>query len=314
MRATINSIRHGFTFIELAVVGAVAAVIAALLLPAVGATREAARRSQCQDNLHNIAIAMHNYESVYKVFPPGWIHAAANRSNYGWGMSILPFIEQKPLYDSLSFDGGMAQALLKEETAMVMETVISTYRCPSDVGPKLNTQHVPTDKKDKPHKVATSNYLGINGSKEWTWGLGAQPPRKKGGQLRGFFGENSNTRFRDILDGMSNTVMAGERAWQIDSRDKEAPICGAGIAYGVGGDGKTNQEEFHLATSRHGINARGEDEKEGLHCRVGISSAHPGGAQVGIGDARVSFFSEEMDQEMIDHLFDKDDGNPVQVP
>ena len=122
-----SPLRRGFTLIELLVVIAIIAVLIALLLPAVQQARESARRSQCKNNLRQMALAMHNYHDAHKLFPPGMIGSnvtamsdtnatyptytvtnAAKRigTGWGWGTFILPYMDQAPLYSKLNPGGG----------------------------------------------------------------------------------------------------------------------------------------------------------------------------------------------------------------
>ena len=131
-----RTLRRGFTLIELLVVIAIIAILVALLLPAVQAVREAARRSQCQDNEHNIVIGLHNYEGTHKRFPfatvCGWNAVAPNgnpNTRQDWFHMLLPFVEQKPLYDAWTprilnneFPGGWP----------LSDTPIGLFMCPSD--------------------------------------------------------------------------------------------------------------------------------------------------------------------------------------
>lgn len=141
--------RKAFTLIELLVVIAVIAVLIALLLPAVQQAREAARRSQCKNNIKQIALALHNYHDTYTVFPYGsnytWGWTSNRRScNFGWRVAVLPFLDQAPLYqvmssntqcvpgDQWSYSSVFTTASLPEH-----RTILPVYRCPSDVGDSI---------------------------------------------------------------------------------------------------------------------------------------------------------------------------------
>ena len=184
--------RRGMMLLDSLFGGAVVLILVALLLPAVQQAREAARKSQCQDHLHNVSIALLDYEVVYLTYPPGWVNQEENRSNFGWGRAILPFIEQKPIYDQLRFDrntnartsDSLAVALADDHRHELMRTPIDFFRCPSDPTAAINNGHVPIDIKDRPRPVATDNYVGSNGNGDWS----------RGRQLRGIFGMNSSTR------------------------------------------------------------------------------------------------------------------------
>jgi type II secretory pathway pseudopilin PulG len=287
--------------LEMPVAMAVIAILVALLLPAVQQVREAARKSQCQDHLHNLAIAMHNYENTYRTFPPGWVHQIENRSNYGWGTSILPFVEQKPLYDRIEMGKpGLAAALADEQKAQVLQTAVELYRCPSDAGLPTNNEKPVLDLDDQKFSLTTSNYAGVNGGGEWT----------RGKELRGIFGENSKVLIREITDGTSNTILVGERAWFAAG---QRATCGAAVVFGVSGDGEAVSEGWTLLNGLHGVNSQAVVDGQAA-CADSLSSAHAGGAQATLGDAKVSFISQLIDQQTLENLMDKADGNPVRFP
>lgn len=142
--------RRGFTLIELLVVIAIIAILIALLLPAVQQAREAARRSQCRNNLKQIGLALHNYHDNYNAFPPGALamnvttgvayklgDAEPSRSNvgggWGWSTFILPFIDQAPLYSSLNPNGNNFPL---NPTALT-RTILPVYICPSEASPNI---------------------------------------------------------------------------------------------------------------------------------------------------------------------------------
>lgn len=293
--------RRGFTAAELPVVLFITGMLFALLMPAVQQAREAARRAQCQDHLHNLAIALHNYQNVYKVFPPGWVHQAPQRSNYGWGVSLLPFVEQEPLYHNLDMGNpSLAEALADPARERLHQTLLPLYRCPSDVGPPLNAERKLHDLHDQPRTVATANYVASNGGGDWT----------RGKQLRGCFGENSATKLREITDGTSNTLFGGERSWRVGQR-----TCGAALYLGVHGDGQTVREDDVLAIGLYPLNAKELiPDGDRPQCASGLASLHPGGVHVGMMDAKVRFLADEMDPALLQKLMDKADGNPVRLP
>ncbi|MEZ6055819.1 MAG: DUF1559 domain-containing protein [Planctomycetaceae bacterium] len=309
----IKSRKRGFTAIELMVVVAIIGVLVALMVPAVGGVRESARRSQCQDNLHNVIIALHNYEGAHKGLPPGFIHQVPNHSNYGWQAMFLPYVEQKPLYDLIRpGNPGLADALTNAKKAKALQSKVEFLVCPSEKGAATNSHFVAFDSDDEPHELALSSYVGNNGSdlipREWSTKdhrLHVRPPK-------GIFGPNVSTRFGSITDGTSNTIGVGERTWTLKN-GKDVNKCGAAIYAGVIGDGKVINQRAILGSSAFGVNSVKGDEKT-VHCESGISSAHPGGAQVGVLDGKVSFLSEEINQELLDNLFVKDDGNAAYLP
>ena len=131
---------RGFTLIELLVVIAIIAVLIALLLPAVQQAREAARRTQCRNNLHQLGLAMHNYHDTHGCLPPlnvgrhqdtGGCHQNRPPST-GWGVLILPFLDETALYNAVN----MEQAVYLDVNTTVSQSVLSQYNCPSEVRPR----------------------------------------------------------------------------------------------------------------------------------------------------------------------------------
>lgn len=301
MRPRTRRRQRGFTAAELPVVLFLSGMFIALLLPAVQQAREAARRSQCQNNLHHLAIALHNYHDAYKVFPPGWVHQAPQRSNYGWATSLLPFVEQLPLYNELNMGRPpLAEALADPQRERLHQTLIANYRCPSDVGPPLNSHRKLHDRNDEPRTVALANYVAINGGGDWT----------RGQELRGCFGENSATRVREITDGMVNTLSCGERSWRVGPR-----ACAAAVYLGVHGDGKLVREDDALAIGLYPLNAQeAVPDGDRPQCATGLASLHPGGVQVSFVDGAVRFLADDIDHDLLQHLMDKADDHPIRLP
>jgi prepilin-type N-terminal cleavage/methylation domain-containing protein/prepilin-type processing-associated H-X9-DG protein len=199
----------GFTLIELLVVISIIAVLIALLLPAVQAAREAARRSQCLNNLKQIGLALHNYHDSVGVFPPGYISAQSPGSNpiidgndtgpgWAWGSMILPQLEQDSLFHAINFS--LSVTPKANETGSL--TRIGVYLCPSDGTPNSVPVRDSTN-QNTVDTVSTGNYVGVFGIGE----IGAAP-----GGGRGLFYRNSRTAVRDVLDGTSQTFAIGERS------------------------------------------------------------------------------------------------------
>jgi prepilin-type N-terminal cleavage/methylation domain-containing protein len=205
--------KKGFTLIELLVVIAIIAILIALLLPAVQQAREAARRSQCKNNLKQIGLALMNYHDVARTLPPGVVHTAANnQNNFGWTTMILPYFDQGPLFKKLNSKldingGGAPLGATGNINAALNDTILTAARCPSDVG---------DDQMDDATLglLGTTNYVGnfgvglpvVTGTGS-TGNLGIMHPRF----LQGILGTNSKVRIRDCKDGMSNVILAAER-------------------------------------------------------------------------------------------------------
>jgi type II secretory pathway pseudopilin PulG len=279
----------------LLVVIAIIGVLVALLLPAVQAAREAARRMQCGNNLKQIALASHNYHDTYHTFPPAFLHKEpVNPANgrgpnntpfWGWGSFLLPFIEQQPLHEQLNV--GTTHLLVAVNTPILlnmMQKPIPSFRCPSDVGPPLH--NAGTHRLDG-QNTAVSNYVGNNGSRYYR--------QRSQGINVGVFVENWSTSFRDILDGTSNTAFFGERRWFMIDIDGNRRLPRAANIFGV---------------RRHNANASGANGAIGSgrvkinynwrhngRSRTGFSSLHPGGAQFALCDASVRFIPETIEND-----------------
>ncbi|MFG0263496.1 MAG: DUF1559 domain-containing protein [Novipirellula sp. JB048] len=197
---------HAFTLVELLVVIAIIGVLVGLLLPAVQAAREAARRMQCQNNMKQLGLALHNHESTYQMFPAGVIHKVWDQQptwtggHWGWGVfaNLLPFIEQTAIHGDLNLDmpllGAPPEFPINDEHVHLVDKMIPTYLCPSDLGTILDPRYRPL------------NYVACLGS-------GLAGPGTTAGSDRdadGVFYVNSDTRLRDIIDGLSNTLAMSE--------------------------------------------------------------------------------------------------------
>lgn len=194
--------RHhrAFTLVELLVVIAIIGLLVALLLPAVQAAREAARRMQCQNNLKQIVLALHNYESAHQVFP-----TATGSSSYSPQARLLPFMEQTNLHGLIDFSqpllaGPVFAARLNPQLQRAAETKVSIFLCPSDGG----LADFPTTMSNgQPARWAANNYMMSIGSATGTNYDDRYP-------TDGLVWENSTCRFADLSDGTSNTVAFSE--------------------------------------------------------------------------------------------------------
>jgi prepilin-type N-terminal cleavage/methylation domain-containing protein len=331
--------RRGFTLIELLVVIAIIAILVALLLPAVQQVREAARKSQCQDHLHNLVIAIHNYESSYKTIPPG--HGMSLRNtiidncpegqcgNWAWGASILPQIEQKPLFDQIAMTTlPLPASLAIPANLQAMQRGIDVFRCPSDTGPEINEdQKIGADGNycgdtrctTGGVAIATSNYVGcthhnILERELWNGALGRAVPTSINSQRRG---TARPLAISDFIDGVSNTLFLGERAWEIRGVRLQAAVI-FGINGDTGNPPSGNNDEgiiYVLGAGMWGINGTCVD------CGRGFSSQHAGGAQFALGDGKVTFISENIDlnpdvavNSVFERLIHRFDGQAVKVP
>ncbi len=210
---------------------------------------------------------------------------------------ILPFIEQGPMYDLLKPGDNLLPELVTgttNKTRAEMQKTVAVFRCPTDIGEIRNsvTYRQVKDDGDVNRGLAMSNYVGVNGS---------NVPRQRDGDPNdaalpgnnGMFQYNASIRFAEVTDGLSNTLMLGERAFEIQLGDGTIVQSGASVIYGARGVSGT--ENDGVATplgggSRH-INCPEGDN----HCRRTFSSLHQGGSQFVMGDGAVVFLSENID-------------------
>jgi len=315
-KTSVSRRARGFTLIELLVVIAIIAILIALLLPAVQQAREAARRTQCKNNLKQMGLAMHNYHDVYNTFPPGCISmpfqntATTELSCWSWGAFLLPYIEQNALYSGL----GVGNATLAQNAATAnglrfLQTPLSGFRCPSDTGPALNNFNeamadTPGDAQVATYArlitsngtdriaIATSNYVMVSCSS-----VSTTPPfvAANFGPATGVGFNCSRVNFRDITDGTSNTLLVGERAFRTGSLN-----VGAGNALGFSPVAGPNSA-LRPATAVLGIPYSGINQSAlgRQHQSRGFSSPHVGGAQFTLCDGSVRFISENIDYNQI---------------
>lgn len=224
-----NHSRRAFTLIELLVVIAIISILFGLLFPAVQQIREAARRTACKNNLKQLALALHNYESAFKVFPPGYSYISgtdyaaetgypvaggyedANHLGLAWGAYILPQIEATNLHRQIDFSLPGFDVV----NLTARETQIPTFLCPTDSWSENN--FVIRDESVSPvEKYAAASYCAnwgpasgvveTPGDSSDDWNLDATPDDSEGPFYR-----NSETRFATVTDGTSHTIALGER-------------------------------------------------------------------------------------------------------
>jgi len=194
------------------------AVLAALLIPAIQQSREAARKSQCTNNLKQIGLALMNYCNVHQTFPPGVVVSqvpqATGGNHLGWFYQTLPFWDSVPLYKW--FDSELdITATGPRSNSELTGIILTSMRCPSDAGPDQDPHGSFGDR----FKMGTANYVG-------NFGVGYPSLKMHPEDCQGVMGPNSRIRIRDIKDGMANTILAAER--------RNPKRCGMFVAENLG--------------------------------------------------------------------------------
>lgn len=351
-----NSIRRrGFTLVELLVVIAIIGILVGLLLPAVQQVREAARRASCANNIRQLALAVHNFESSHERFPPGFYNARASgsyvgyveqfitqpfgsypnaKSNfYGWGFLILPYLEQKPLYDEFNridaIGGGSSTLpyrltawsprMLGQDARSLVQHALPIFICTSDSDDR-DQNPVYTCFADATSTAGKSNYVGCVGTD-------CPTSRRRGVSVNGsddpaadwgVFGKNSDTTFGVIVDGSSNTIMLGERT---SLAELPPPGGTASQARGAIWIGAAHVKNSHLGPANFpnrwsnlgqasvDFNFQVNGPARG---RSIASSEHAGGAMVANCDGSAHFLSENLGNTTLQNMASMRDGFLVQ--
>ncbi len=302
--------RNAFTLVELLVVIAIIGILVGLLLPAVQAAREAARRMQCANNIRQMGIALHNYESVYRVFPHGGAGAVSlvnptirARWRLSWGAAILPFAEQTTLFAKID----QRHPFVHPDNQEAGGTLVPIYLCPS--APQVELRRPNGDALTSPAIYARSDYAGNYGER----GLRCYPSTNcqnnygsanTGGRGTLLIGNDPEVAIRDITDGTSNTFLIGEAPEGLHSIwvghknvfDQSAPVS-AKIAAG-----SSWQSCLPPFKSRRGD-----------FCDFGqeFHSYHTGGANFLMADSSCHFMNTEADVRMLAALLSRAGGEVV---
>jgi len=304
-----------FTLVELLVVIAIIGVLVALLLPAIQAAREAARRAQCANNLKQIGIAFQNHHAAQGKFAPGWTEDSRpstpeRRPNLAWGFHILPYVEQQPLYDQFdqlkSATSGTAGGAI--ENIDLIGTDLTIYRCPSDA-PEQPYGEFAAYGEFNPAipRFAISNYVGsasICVPCHFGWFVpGQTDPTGCPFGLTGVLYRNSEVGTDDVTDGTSNTFLVGERRFKSSTNgpywaglpgpSSNKTACWAGLL-------TAHLRELHEPNAPM-INGHW----------AGFNSAHPAGVQVVMCDGSVQFVKDSIEIFPLGSLIQVADGNVI---
>jgi prepilin-type processing-associated H-X9-DG protein/prepilin-type N-terminal cleavage/methylation domain-containing protein len=275
--------RIAFTLIELLVVIAIIGILVSLLLPAVQKVREAANRSKCFNHLKQIGLGLHNYHDTHQSFPPGYqatmpYEDGANDTAPGWGWAafLLPYIEQNNVYQSIN----LTLPVEHPSNAAAIQPMIKLYLCPSDILPEAAFP-VPDGFGDTAAVAAPTSYAAcVGGDESDTTGPGGL----------GVFYRNSRTRFADITDGSSETILIGERAWananSIWAGAISGGVCKRGQYNPCPGSGASWYPAATLVLAHSHFNNTTTDADGGID---DFSSRHQGGSNFAFADGSVHF-------------------------
>jgi len=330
--------RHrGFTLVELLVVIAIIGVLVALLLPAVQAARESARRASCTNNIKQVLIGLHNYHDTHQRFTPGgiaygWcknpmIGGAPSVHNVNGLLLLLPFVEQMPLHSKYNMKasaanisvgndgccgptamvGTLAGDAVASGNAAVVSQRVKIFNCPSDAGdPWLAAGNYYGISTNPAYKGAKTNY-DFSAGNDYTcdsWN------RAVTSNTRRMFGENSNSRIADVTDGTSNCAAIVESTFNVYN--------GRCSAWGYRGWVMTGND---IGSTRGVNNWTYTGATPPIIPKIGRlgswgspGSLHPGGCMIGIADGAVRFISENADLVTRERIAKMADGEPVDLP
>jgi hypothetical protein len=281
--------------VELLVVIAIIGILIALLLPAIQAARESARKSSCRNNLHQVAVALHNYESSFRKLPPGYKYLKGDQGNalgYSWGVLVLPFMENKNLHDQFDFK----KPIYDPVNRVARETHIDSLLCPTDdISPTGFVQMGDDERYAMACYVANFGLPDLDEDQEQAFGP-IDDPQWPDNRPWGPFYRNSTTKLKDITDGTAKTLMLGER--------QNGPFRTAGshdvhIEYETTWAGAVRDIDDHTDDHGHMVlfqvghtpNHADSDDRD-------VSASHSGEALFALCDGSVRSISEDIDEKV----------------
>ncbi|GIW90458.1 MAG: prepilin-type N-terminal cleavage/methylation domain-containing protein [Pirellulaceae bacterium] len=337
--------RRAFTLVELLVVIAIIGILVSLLLPAVQAAREAARRMQCQNNLKQLGLAFHNFHDSYKYFPHGgrgwWFHVnyhegrtpyVNERQTVGWGYQILPFLEQQAVFDGAGAADNYQRSIVAISTA-VPAFYCPTRRNPRPLPPVRDWYRIWTDQNGQEQWVGTratyghgqTDYAAAQGRDLNSRGncTGSRGVVVRMGAIRGVNANNpvsdpshrigNLVTFADIIDGTANTFILGEKRLRRDRVGNYQSDDNEGYTSGWDHD-VIRQACWQWAPSPDCVGGAGNLDPRGVPCGFGRSrfgSSHPQGFNVVMADGSVRFLTYTLDLEMFRRMGNRSDMQPL---
>jgi len=332
--------RVGFTLVELLVVIAIIAMLVTLLLPAVQAAREAARRTQCINNLKQLSLGMHNYASANTAFPSLSTRTERFAEGYSYWVDLLPFIERQNFHDQLDLEAHpwLAHATSRGNKQAINGRLFPEFVCPSSSHPELGNveRHSPGNARDGDAHSTRPQYIALSGGV--TDEASAPVPRFEdpdntrccdccgGNASNGVFSPRGilapakrRSKIGSVTDGLSKTILFGEASTSYDNFEgDQLQVYGrTGITMGSDSVGReSGTRYFHATTVRYAINTSSR-ELPGIAPNWGsnlpLASEHPGGVNVTTGDGAVMFLTDDTDMVVLKRLATKDDGQVASI-
>jgi len=287
---------HGFTLVELLVVIAIIGVLVALLLPAIQAAREAARRAQCANHLKQIGLAIQNYHSARNKFPPASLRDSSksimNDPRISYLGHLLPYMEQQPLYDLIDWNSGWEANI----HTPIRQAFIEGFLCPSKDSPETDYFYVNGAWRNGPGE-APSHYGGVMGAKGLIPGRREQYPvdMTHGGHggfaTNGIILRDGGISAKHVTDGLSNTFVVGEIAWDIG--EFEAWL--GGLSPGLLNAMTSKNVAYPLNSYRFDRSLNFRDIND-----TSFGSQHAGGgAHFAFGDGSVTYISDDIELDIL---------------
>ncbi len=294
-----RSSRSAFTLVELLVVIAIIGILVGLLLPAVQSAREAARRLQCQNNLKQIGLAVHNYHDTYKMFPT--VNSNSTLSGGSLFVAILPHVEQSNSFKLYDFTKSNRDPVNRQ----VVSQQIPFYYCPS----AARRRPVPSCPSDA--ERAPGTYAANMGTEDYNqyWSFFGSPRPSLDGMIVYSDTTDRKTQFASVTDGSSNTFLVGETAYNLPDYKFSSGSC-------------VGESRFSFTywcnpfpgstacTTQYGFNPH-DVANDGVYDSGWVRSFrsdHVGGVQFVFGDGSVHFISENIAVETLDRLASRRDG------
>ena len=295
--------RRALTLIEVLVVIAIIGIVLATLMPAVQASRESVRRTQCANHLHQVATALLTYESGKGRLPPGYV-SAVNRKNedtgpgWGWGYSILPQLEEQALFDRVKLDRPIEDPV----NADVRSQILPIFLCPSDTQNEELWTAMTREVNGAPKKpicdVAPSNFVGVHGYTD------------PGSDGEGVLFRNSRVRLQDVSDGKSKTLLVGERSHQLGVATWVGAVTGAQLFP----DSPTQVSRKRIKPAAGmvlGFVGNREKTDDAKSDSTQFFSQHGIGVNFAFCDGHVTYISRNIDDEVLKALSTRAGGESI---